>query len=373
MGKRELLLIGAFVVVGVAVYYATAPAATPGQQGLAISRILDHVRREIRGNRSSAEVRTATAYPIRPGLAEVRLETAGAPLKITGEDRSDLSCELAVNSTGYDEAEARHWASETKLKVTDAGASLVIGIDYPEPATQRANLVLRIPKQLAIRIQPSRARIEMSNVASAELVDARGQVTVRGVAGRLAVTHRGGPLTIEDVSTLKLNTRGSVVAVKDIKGEATLQLQAGELRGTGLEGPLEIESNGSKIILEDVSATRRPLRINAVGGSIELTGVRTEIRIDGRDTEIDVKIDKPAPVAIYNDADEWMRVTMPPGGYVLDAMTTHGRLTVPPDFLEVKTTDNEQRVSGTVKGGGPTITLRASRGSIEIRPANPHP
>ena len=115
-------------------------------------------------------------------------------------------------------------------------------------------------------------------------------------------------------------------------------MQAGELRGQSLSGPIEIESNDTRITLEDLAKTRRPIRINATGGSVTLAGVESETRIDGRDTSIDVTIAKPAPIAIYNEADESMEVTLPERGVQLDALATDGRLTVPEGLLEVKTT-----------------------------------
>ena len=166
MGKRELLLICAFATVGALVYSRPRPRRPPGEQGFSVSRIVEHVRREIHGNRSSAEVTTTTAIPLKPGVTEVRFETGNAPLTITGEDRADVLCELQVWSSGYDETEAKRYAGETALKPTEAGVSLVIGINYPEPATQRATLVVRMPKALAVRIQPSRGKLEIADVAS---------------------------------------------------------------------------------------------------------------------------------------------------------------------------------------------------------------
>jgi len=373
MGKRELLLIVAFVTAGAAVYYATAPAAAPGQQGFSISRILDHLRREVRGNRSSAEVTSTTAIPLSPGITEVRFETGSAPLTISGEDRADVLCELQVWSSGFDEAEARKYAGETAVKTSEAGVSLVIGIKYPEPATQRGSLVVRMPKSMAVRVQPSRGKIEIGDVASVELVEARGQATVRRVSGRVAVIHRGGALTIEDVSAMKLNTRGSGVVLKNIRGEAALQVQAGEVRAESLAGPIEVESNGTRLKFDDLTWTRKPIKINAVGGSVSLGGLRTETRIDGRDTRIDVAVAEPALISIYNEADEPMGVTLPPRGFKLDALATNGRLTVAPGLPEVTTREDEQRSIGPVGGGGPTITLRASRGNITIKTADVTP
>ena len=369
MGKRELLLIVAFVTVGAAVYYATAPAAAPGQQGFSLSRIVDHLRREVRGNRSSAEVSSTTAIPLSRGVTEVRFETGSAPLTISGEDRADVLCELQVWSSGYDEAEARKYAGETALKTSEAGVSLVIGIKYPEPATQRGSLIVRMPKSFAVRVQPSRGKIEIGDVSSVELVEARGQATVRRVGGRVAVTHRGGTLTIEDVASIKLNSRGSAVVLKNITGDATLQVQAGELRAESLAGPIDVESNGTRLKFDDLTWTRKPIKINAVGGSVSLGGLRTETRIDGRDARIEVAVAEPAPISIYNEADEPMDVTLPPAGFRLDALATDGRLTVGPGMPEVKTSENEQRSTGIVGGGGPTITLRASRGNVTIKTA----
>ena len=106
-----------------------------------------------------------------------------------------------------------------------------------------------------------------------------------------------------------------------------MQVQAGELRGQSLGGPIEVELNGTRLMLEDLTTTRRPIRINAIGGSVTLGGVRTETRIDGRDTRIDVTVDQPAPVAIYSEGEEPMEVTLP--GRRLPARRARNRR--PPD------------------------------------------
>jgi hypothetical protein len=367
MGKRELLLIGGFVLVGCLVYWSTAPAAAPGERGFSLATIMDRVHREIRGNQSSAELTTSTTLKLTPGVSEVRFEIDRAPATIIGEDRTDIACELTVWSNGYDEAEAKRLAGETIIKTSDAGASLVLGISYPEPGRQRAALTVRLPETLAVRVQPSRAKLDISNVASVELVDSRGQVSVRDVPGRVVVTHRGGELTLEDVGEIKLNSRGSVVTLKDVKGQTVAQLQAGELRGGSFGGSIEIESQGSRVALEDLSESRKPIRVNAMGGTVTLGRVSSETRVDGRDTRIEIEMEKAVAVAIYNEDEEPTRVTLPSAGVRIDALTTDGRLIVPEGLLAVKIDGNEQRTSGAIKGGGPTITLRTKRGLIEIR------
>jgi len=380
MGKRELLLIVGFVMVGTMVYFATAPEPGPGQQGFSIGRFVERVRREIRGNPGSAEVRSSTTVPVKPSITELRFEPSSANLTVIGEDRSDLGCELVVWSNGTDENEAKSYASETKLKFIDAGTTLAVGISYPDPGQQRATLTVRVPRQLAVRIQPSRGKLEVMDVAGVEIVEARGQVALRHISSRVVVTHRGGPLLLESVAGLKLNSRGSVVTLKDVRGQTTIQTQAGELRGSAIAGPAEIESNNTRITLETLGALQKPLRLTTVGGSASLTGVASELRIDARDTRLDVDIDKPAAVTIYTEGDDPLTVTLPTKGYDLEALAIDAEITAPPGLPSVKTDGNEQRASGRVGGGGPTITLRASRAAMRLKiddgtnaPATPAP
>jgi hypothetical protein len=366
MGKRELLLIGAFVSLGVIVYYTTAPAAAPSQQGFSISKIVDHIRREVRGNRASAEVTTTSTIPLRPGVTELRFETGGSPVTVTGEDRADVSCELKVWSSGFDEAEAKRYAEETELKTTDAGSTLILGLKYPDPATQRASLVVKVPKSLTLRLQATRGKVEIDGVDSVDLVEARGQATVRNVSRRVNATHRGGTLTIESVAALKLNTRGSNVSVTDVKAEAVLQVQAGEFKGEKFGGTVDLESNGTRVAMTNLW-TAGLVKVNAVGGRVMLGQLGGETRVDARDTRLEIEIARPAPIVIYSDGEEPADVTLPAKGYRLEALAINGRLNIPDDFPAIKTSDNEQRVSGNINGGGPAITLRTSRGTLTLK------
>ena len=151
--------------------------------------------------------------------------------------------------------------------------------------------------------------------------------------------------------------------LKDVKGEAVMQVQAGELRGRRSPGAVEIESNGTRLTLEESHG-------HAAADSYQRHRRQRQARaasaakpaIDGRDTRIDVTIDRPAPIAIYNEAEEPMDVTLPAGGFQLDALATDGRLSVPDGLPEVKTTDNEQRATGADRRRrSDVITLRASR------------
>ncbi|MGH7803524.1 MAG: hypothetical protein ACREQJ_04195, partial [Candidatus Binatia bacterium] len=325
---------------------------------------------EMRGNRGRAEITTTATHELDSTVTELRLAGGYAEVTITGEKRDTIEARLRVTSTGYDEAEAKKLAGETRLKVDRAGGALRLTSVYPEPGRQQAFLTLLVPARMAVRLAPGSQRTTVANAASIE-ADVRGETSLKNIAGRTTLTHRAGNVLIENVAALKLTGRGSDATVTNVRGEASFSMQSGELSASGIGGPIDVDAQNTEVAIKKLEDARGPLRVNAVGGSVRLDGLSGEARIDGRNTEVDIEMGKPAAVAVYNEGNEPIEIVLPQGGFVLDALAAQGRLTVPGDLdaqlnVSAPGDDKEQRAHGAVRGGGPTITLRANRGDIRI-------
>jgi DUF4097 and DUF4098 domain-containing protein YvlB len=377
MGKRELLLIVCFVIVGVVVYQATAPPSGPNDKGFSFSRIIEAARREIRGNRARVEVATTSTIPVDAAVTEVRVVgPLISDVQITGEDRPDIHTSLLVVSNAYDDAEARQYANQTTLKPDRAGTSLVLRVEYPtgrHTGRQRATLALKIPSRMRARIESRPGKISIAGIAGLEATNAGGETVIRQIAGRVAVTHRGGSITIEDVATLKFTGRGTELKLKGVSGDASIMLeQGGNLRASQLSGPVDVESRNAEITLENLDATRGPIRVNAINGEVSMSGIKSETRVDGRNAELDITMAGAAPIAIYSEGEK-VALTPPPGGFRLDAVVLDGQITPEALFkslgLELVSDagTKESRVSGAARGGGPTITVRTTRGDLILR------
>ena len=372
MGKRELLLIVAFVIVGAVVYQATAPPPGPNERRFSVSKIVEHLRREMRGNRARAQETKVIPLEITATTTEIRIAGFFVELTVTGENRPGVEARFHVSSNGYDEAEAKSLVGQTQLIVDRAGPVLRLTSKYPQGGRQEGRLTLLVPARLVARIDQGSPRTSILNVAGVE-TNLRGETSIKHIPGRVTLTHRAGRVVIEDVASLKLNTRGSEVTVTNVKADASFSVQSGELTATSIGGPIDVESQSSSVTLRKLEDTRGPLRVNAVGGSITLNGVSAEARIDGRNAELDITMAKAATIAVYSEGDEPIELTPPPNGFTLDAVVSHGRLSLPEGFdprvtVVAAENDSEQRATGAVRGGGPTITLRANRGDIRIRP-----
>ncbi len=368
MGKRELLLIAAFVVVGSIVYQFTAPPPAAGERSFAPGQVLDHVRRAMRGNRASAELSTRSTYPVDAAVSELRFaDLKSTNVTITGEDRSDIDAELRVHSNAYDNEEAQRTAKESVLKVDREGGRMVFTVSYPREGVQRGWITMKVPKRLVVELQGGGNTLAINHIAGIELGGARGKADIGDIAGLVTGAHRGGDLHVVNAGAVKLTASGTDVEVERIHGAVSLTMRGGDLKCAELGGPVDLDAQGTDITVDRLEKTSGMVRINAVGGSLAVKGLRTEGRFDVRGADVDVTIERAAPLAIYSEGGDPIEITPPSGGYQLDAVANDGTITLPDETLEVTSTGSEHRATGPINGGGPTITIRSRRGDIAVR------
>jgi hypothetical protein len=369
MGKRELVLIALFLVAGVVVYQVTAPPPPPGSD-LSVGGIFQRIRREMQGARETASGESRKTVSVAPGATLVRI-TLPRPndLTITGADRDDISIEMRSVARGFTQAEAKAAADAAMVKAETTGDAIALTgawEDHRGPAgyVTQAAITITLPRRLALRLQPHTGLLSVTNVTSIDVVSSRGETHVTGTVGDVQLGHVGGTLEVSGGASLKLTARNSRGEISKLTGTVRIEATGSRLKLSDLRGRVDLESHNSDLTFADANALKAPLRYNGVGGSLRIEGLRTEARIDGRNTDLDVRLAAPAPVTIYNLGA--IVVTAPPGGYTLDATTSEGRISIDESGI-TPSEGPEARAAGKVRGGGPVLTLRATRGRIEIR------
>jgi hypothetical protein len=374
MGKRELVLIVVFVVLGIGIYQLTAPPSAPGAPSASLSSIVENLRRSIHGAHEQASADSRQVVPVESGVTSLRLNLARPnDITVTGEDRTDIAVSLHSEGRGYDLAEAKASAEAVRVKFERIADAVVMTLDVTRlnalprhvPLGQVA-LTLAVPRRLSLRMEPHVGRLSVTGLAAAEIVSSRGDTKLSAIAGHVQVTQSVGSLAIDGAGSVKLNTRASRSTVKHVDGAVAIDGIGGDVGISDVVGPLEIEGRNTDVRLDAATLVKGPLRVNTTGGDIRVAGLRTEARLDGRNSVIDVILAAAAPVTIYNLGQ--IQVTAPSGGYTLDAGTTEGGLTTEAGAV-APSEGSDAHAAGPVRGGGPTLTLRATRGGIIVRKA----
>ncbi len=364
MGKRELLLILVFAVVGVVIYQLTAPSRPEGR-GFGLGRLIQSARREIQSDRVQAEHTTRTTTRLDSAVDELRVDSITS-VTLVGEDRDDVAIDFTVSSTGYDTADAEKLAKATSLHLDTSGRVLTLSPDYPEDGRQRAALTVHLPSRLRVRVQNARSETRATAIAALFLDNTRGDVTVDHVAGSLDGNHTGGTLTVSDAGGVNLSLRSTDVTLASVHGDVKLELIGGTLKSGALGGGLEVNGRSAEVEAGPIDGLAR---FSLRGGSVALRGIRHEVRFDGRSTDLTLELAAPAPVTALTTGGTIVFTPPPAGGFTLDAAATAGRVRLDGLDLTVTTEGPTEHAQGPVRGGGPTVALRATDGAVEVRGA----
>lgn len=361
MGKRELVLIVGFLLLGTVLYQVTAPPSPEGS-GFSWRGMMDNIRRHVGPRHEYLADERTVPLPIDPATTEVRV-TGVRVLHVEGTDEKAATASVQVYSTAPNEQEARALGKRTGLKTNVSGDILSLEFDYPPEERQRTTMTLKLPKRLRVRVRGV-AAFDAKTVAGVELDDTRGEVTLTAIAGTIRGTHSGGSLTFEDVKDIDVTARRSDVTIRKAAGPVRFELTGGALTARDVGGAVTLSGNRSAIELEQV---RGALKADLTQGSIEVTRLDGDARVDARGTEVRLELDRPAPVTAIT-TDENITVRVPEhAGFTLDAMVEDGEIRTPPGAPSVSTTQQLRRAQGPINGGGPTLALRTSHADIVIR------
>jgi hypothetical protein len=226
-------------------------------------------------------------------------------------------------------------------------------------------ITLSVPRRLGIRIEPHVGQLIVHDVAAVEIMGSRGETEITGTSGPVTVAHTGGRLSVDRAASLKLTGRSSEGTIKNIAGTFSMDMNGGELRVLDVIGPTDIEARNNDLQFDAAKMSKPPFRFNGTGGQLRIENLHSEARIDGRNVDLEVELSAAAPITVYSTGSD-ISITAPPGGYTVDAVATEGRLVLDDGSLK-PADEHDQRVTGAVRGGGATLTLRATRGDIRLR------
>jgi len=364
MGKRELVIVLAFVVVGAVAYHLTAPPPKPGEKSFSLSTIFSNIRNHVRSSAASATTTRTGTIALREGITELRLTAVRVvPLTITGEHRSDIAYELMVRSDGPDEATAREWAGRVTVVDDDLGLAQSLTISFPDEGSQSGRLRLRVPDHVLVRLESS-GQVTVSGVRAVDMRNLGGDVTLTSVVGAVTGSHRAGDLTVNGAGSVKLELSASRAKLTSINGLVTLGGRNGECTISQSRGDIDATLTNTDLTITEQAGG---IRVAGDGGALRVSRPEKNLAVDVRRMLVEVTLEAAVPATIVT-TDEALRLTLVgPASFNLDAVATDGGSIRASDFgLDATQQDRESRLAAPIGHGGPRLVLRNRRADIVI-------
>jgi len=360
------LLLAGFVAIGVVVYQLTAPASPDGGGGF--GAWLDRLKKRVHNEWVERRVEKNAETPVGKEVRTLALDVERGSISIIGEPRETVAASLAVVVFGGDEATTRTLVDQIAVGLVEDGATLRVNLTLPkrEDVQRRpqVQITVKVPSRLAVEVRSGGGELDVTGVAAVQAPKAVGRVRLANIAGAITGELGPGEVDVDTAGSLTITTRRSDVRVRNITNALDLEARGGDIRIRGVGGAATLDGQGIDAELEDVGG---PVKITGTGGQVRVRGSRGAIEADTRRTELFLMPSAAAPITASTENDS-IDLTLPPGGVFLDAIASNGgEIRVPEGLLTVERHDEDAKVAGAVRGGGPKITLRASRGDIVVR------
>jgi hypothetical protein len=369
MGKRELLIIVAFIAVGAAAYQLTASPPKEGE-GFSISRLWRNTRRAVRGNAVMSTHVTSDRLAIAASVKQIRIGGVNRGIKVEGEDRTDIAYEFSVTSTGPDEATASRLARQAQITRDVLDESVGLRGKYPQQGSQYASIVVKVPSRLTVRLdgplgsqQGGSGGAFVTGVAGLEL-DSQGYVRAERI-GSLSGGHGQGELAILGARNVTLRLDGTRAKLAGVTGDVTITGRQARFEIVDSQGVVDVGGNG---VTTTIANHTGAIRINGGNGRVTIDGPRADTKVDVRRAEVQVTIREPVPLTILT-SDEPVRLLLAGTPAVtLDLVATEGgRIRAEELNLTAEVRESEERLAHVMNGGtARRITVRNLRGNIVI-------
>lgn len=367
MGKRELLILLAFVIVGGLVYQVTAPAADPSTNGRSWTDVFRNVRGEMFGSRSRLAISRDVKASVGPDVEVLDLGDLAGQITVVGEDREDIEAQVRVSLLGENEGEINTAAAQLVVKGEERDKALVLTLSHPDEwrlssGRVAADVTMKAPRRLLVKLA-GRGTVNLQQTAGASLEIARGTVNLRDLTGPVTGTFRDGSLDVAGATKVEVETRRVSVTLARIEGAIDVEAVDGQVRGAQLPGPIELDVRRVMVDLDEIAGK---VSITGGDGRADLRRLSGPLTVDvermafagvmRKAVEVDVEV-----------ADAPLEFTLPPGGVTLDAEATDGTIQAPDTLPKPEREGNTERLKAEVKGGGPAVRLRGVRTAVVVR------
>ena len=366
MGKRELLLLVVFVVLGVGVYQVSAPAAPADAPGFSLSRLMQMAKAHFHGPQVRRTVTRTASLTVPEDIDTLDLGEIRGALVVEGTDRSEIVVRLEAMLGGMDEADVARQEKDVQVDMKTDGSVASLSIHNRDSGPRpRYEVRVEMPRRLKLRLA-GRGSADVSGIAGLELDEYRGELTTEAVSGPITGDIRDARAEFGAGAMLDLDTKnGRIRAERPVS--VNLRSDRGSVDIVDAKGPVAIKTDFCRM---DIRGTGGPVTITGEGGVIDLRDVAHPLTIEADRLTVSVEFAKPVATTM-TIRDDTVDVTLPrEGGVQLEASIEDGTLRVPSDLTPTKNEQSEW-VNAAIAGGGPIVKLVVKGGELRIRSRAP--
>ena len=279
--------------------------------------------------------RIEKSFPAKAGgLLTFKSNVANA--QITTADTDTVRVEIDRRARTTDREEAERLFKTLSLEMREEGGGVTIVALAPEDEDNRRQRRLHLDARITI---PRKFNVDLRTVGTSSVADLDGTANLSTSGGSLKVGNVTGPATVK--------TGGGSITIGDVGGDLEARSGGGSIKAGRVAGRVLANAGGGSVTIHEAADA---IEATADGGSVSAyisKQPRADCKLTANAGSIDLRLVDSAAMT-------------------LDAECSAGRINS--DFaMMFKGSTDSMRLKGDIGGGGPSLVLRASAGSINLR------
>jgi hypothetical protein len=359
------------------------------------------------------QVVTGSLLPARA----LKVDTDLGSIHVTGGNSSNIQYVITKKVNGGTESAARRLMDQFRITVSSRSDTAIIEGNSETGRYKRfsIDIAIQVPRNIdLVRIETSAGGISVNNISGRAMVETSGGgIILDGVGGSINASTAGGGISISNAnSDAKLETQGGGITLKNVRGRITASTAGGGIDLADADNDVRLETAGGCISLKNVKGK---IVANTAGGSIDVSDARQSAALESAGGSISARtVDGPVTastagggIRLYKLA-QGVKASTAAGPITVEIIAKRGQFTdsfletsvgdivvylpadlgvtvkaaidtamghrIRSDFPELKVSSEggdygprEIYASGAINGGGPTLKLHTTMGSIELR------
>jgi DUF4097 and DUF4098 domain-containing protein YvlB len=229
----------------------------------------------------------------------------------------------------------------------------------------RKDAVAEIEKNPPVRQDQLSVRIDYVNYRNISIdyeITAPADTTVRIESG-------SGNQTVDGLKAgLHAHSGSGDIRLDNLAGQIHVETGSGNITGRGLAGAFDGHAGSGDIRVEQTAAG--DVRADTGSGNVEVRGIEGGARAETGSGNVDLQ-GKPTSSWYVKTSSGNAELRLPENaGFDLDVSTGSGTINVDHPLtttIQGRVESPSKRISGKVRGGGPTITVHTGSGDVSIR------
>lgn len=279
-------------------------------------------------------------------------------IDVSAADEGKVSVEAYRKIESKDEAQEKEYLASSPIQVSKEGNTIIVRArrtggekrwTWSDSITMDARYTVRVPRQF-----------------HADLRTSGGTIAADGISGTVKADTSGGKLKFTQVrGPLHGRTSGGGIRMSACEGPIVVSTSGGDIECEGGSGRLEARTSGGAIVVRNFNGDTA---VKTSGGKLTLENIKGSLTGKTSAGTITASLVDPVSgdVTLQTSAGS-IDVAVPPrAGFNVECKASMGNIRTEIPMLATRSDDD--RLEGTLNGGGKALMLKTSVGSITIKP-----